>query len=413
MPDEWRKPTSRITVLADKEHYVFTALTENAAIPERIIGVDPALMDEIGLAIARAENPATLAEWGETLRRLVIPRDLEGKLFSSSSHLVFTVDQTTARVPWEMMVVPAPLSAAIGGAGTATPSREFLGLSTGYGLTRQLQTRFAPAPAQAGDPRQQLSVLIVADPGMNLPAAREEGIMLSKLFTQYGAEVTLLSDQQATPAGLANLLANRSYDILLFAGHCFYNPEQPEASGWIFDHEGKRVFSARELQRFNTPPFVFSHACESGVTPDERSVANLRIGPCFAEAFFAQGVTNFVCTAWPIRDESALSFTRTFYETMLLEGGPGHINLAMLNARQSIVESDPHTAGAYHHYGNPFFQFRRPPTGIVPTLAAAGQLAPGKAAVNKKADKETTKKITKKIAKKMARKAAEKKLTPG
>ena len=50
------------------------------------------------------------------------------------------------------------------------------------------------------------------------------------------------------------------------------------------------------------PKFVFSNACESGVTVDDPGAATTGLAPSFAHAFFARGVSNFVCTAWPVND---------------------------------------------------------------------------------------------------------------
>jgi CHAT domain-containing protein len=171
----------------------------------------------------------------------------------------------------------------------------------------------------------------------------------------------------------------RTYDVLHFAGHCVYDKANPAASGWIFSN-GERL-SAFEFTRIDrSPAFVFSNACESGITParsDERSVD---LAPSFAESFFARGVTNFVCTAWPVDDRAARDFAFTLYAGLLgLEtttstlantsrnllyraGTPLVMHEAMRRARVAIATppSDTRTWGAYQHYGNPYFRFFDP-----------------------------------------------------
>ena len=92
--------------------------------------------------------------------------------------------------------------------------------------------------------------------------------------------------------------------------------KHPAQSGWIFS-DGV-VISATELERIDrVPPLVVSNACESGITPErsgERSAAQV---PSFAESFFAQGVANYVGTAWPVDDMAARLFATTLYSSLI------------------------------------------------------------------------------------------------
>lgn len=348
-------PTSRITVRAEKDYYSFTALTDAAAVPERLVRIDPRIIDEIARAIAAASDPDELAQWGRTLQKMIIPRDLHSRLFSSAAHVVMTLDASTARIPWEMMIIPG------------TPigqESQFMSLAAGFGVTRQLQTGFAPVPERQRTASQSLSVLIVSDPAADAPlpgAAREGGEVeayFSALTDQAGLHLVHLTGADATRANLSKELCNHSYDILHFAGHCYFNAKAPGKSGWIFRGNPLEVFSADELLRIDrVPPFIFSNACESGITPDRAHEQNPSIGPAFAEAFFAQGVTNIVCTGWPVDDLAATEFTRTFYDRF--HGQGEMIKDAMFKARQAAWDFSPNTAGAYQHYGNPFYQLSR------------------------------------------------------
>ena len=84
------------------------------------------------------------------------------------------------------------------------------------------------------------------------------------------------------------------------------------------------------------------------------------MAPSFAEAFFARGVANFVCTAWPVDDAAALEFARRFYRGILgLRGGGAaaeSLHEAMREARREVARLGPggmQTWGAYQHYGDP------------------------------------------------------------
>ena len=84
-------------------------------------------------------------------------------------------------------------------------------------------------------------------------------------------------------------------------------------------------------------------------------------------AFFARGVSNLVCTAWPVNDAAALEFAATLYRRLLglPDGGngaaphqPAPLHVAMREARRAIAVRDygARTWGAYQHYGNPHFR---------------------------------------------------------
>ncbi len=165
------------------------------------------------------------------------------------------------------------------------------------------------------------------------------------------------------------------YEVLHYAGHCFFDPKDPARSGWIFSDDV--VISAYELERIDrVPPLVVSNACESGITPDRSGERNAALVPSFAEAFFALGVANYVATAWPVDDLAARLFATTFYASLLgLDVGPDGqlqpdeapakgrlqphpIHLAMLRARLAVAGtlSGHGTWGAYQHYGNPYYR---------------------------------------------------------
>ncbi|MCC6271815.1 MAG: CHAT domain-containing protein, partial [Microbacteriaceae bacterium] len=287
------------------------------------------------------------------------------------------------------------------------PHLQFLGTSRGF--TRQLRTVHAPPPEPPPPPQRHLRVLVVADPAADahLSGAEEEGIAVADLFEQFNIVhaqssasnrvevVRLFGPREATRTTVLRHLMMRTYDVLHFAGHCLYDAKQPAKSGWIFSN-GERL-SAYEFTRIDrSPAFVFSNACESGVTParsDERSVD---LAPSFAEAFFARGVTNFVCTAWPVDDRAARDFALMLYAALLglepMTVGltatmphpsslhsttfrptvPLSMHQAMMRARRAIAvpPSDTRTWGAYQHYGNPYFRFFDPAS-IGPITARA------------------------------------------
>jgi pimeloyl-ACP methyl ester carboxylesterase len=360
---------TRLTVELDSDVYRFGAITETASLPEREIPLDPELVNDANEELAAQRDRKKQGESGEFLAQLLIPHELQ-QLLSSNAPLVLTCDSTVARVHWEMVAQPDPTTMA-GTTSEADPL--FLGIHRGF--TRQLRTIFAPPPEPPPPPNRVLRVLILGDPAADnpLPGAQEEAMLVLDLFKKFAAQeqgkkvsrveiVALLGPSQATRTRVMQELILKPFDMLHYAGHCMYEKKKPSASGWIFTG-GKRL-SANELSRIDhIPKFVFSNACESGITPDRSEQRSPELAPSFAESFFARGVQNFVCTAWPVNDLAARDFASRLYSGLLgledKEVEPMHV--AMREARLAIYKEDygVRTWGAYQHYGNPYFRLFR------------------------------------------------------
>jgi len=354
----------RLTIRLVRDTFEFAALTAEASIPQRDTQIDPQLIDETNNLLPEAADFASQIENGNLLGRLLIPNDMREKVVRPGVPLVVTVDATTARVHWEMVALNSAR-----GRDTFMPD-SFLG--TACGLTRQLRTNFAPLPEAPLASGRALRVLVVADPAEDapLPGAQEEGEAVAAIFEEFGRTqpvevVRLFGPGEATRVAVLGQLINHRFDVLHFAGHCFFDAENPASSGWVFKGEPRQILTAHELSRIDrVPRFVFSNACESGITPDRASKRSALLAPSFAEAFFARGVSNFICTGWPVDDSGALAFARRLYRGLLGLRGPGTIaeslHQAMTAARIELAvpgSGGMQTWGAYQHYGDPNFRF--------------------------------------------------------
>jgi pimeloyl-ACP methyl ester carboxylesterase len=380
---------ARVTLSLDpvKKIYHFGAITDTASVPERDIVIDPELVWQANDELAGEQMPPMQLERGRFLEELLMPQDLRKQLYTRAP-LVMLLDATTARIHWEMVAQPSVGSGPVQGVTERRFEYEDDFLGTSRGFTRQLRTAFAPPPEPPPPPQRILRVLVVADPApdAHLEGAQEEGVMVAELFDSYNVvykeslsttrvEVKgLFGPIEATRTNVLRELMVRSYDVLHFAGHCVFEWDgDPSLSGWIFNMRNKELLTANELYRVDRiPKFVFSNACESGITPDRAQDRNDKLAPSFAEAFFARGVANFVCTAWPVDDVAARTFALTLYSGLLgieltdSNGRPEQIKQsalpiyeAMKQARLAIARTPNGrtTWGAYQHYGNPYFQF--------------------------------------------------------
>jgi pimeloyl-ACP methyl ester carboxylesterase len=344
----------RVSVRLQGDTYEFSALTATASIPQRDTTVDPKLIEEINRELPLAAEVQRQRDLGHLLGRMLLPAELRDTALQPGVPTVLAVDATTARIHFEL----AALSAA--GSEKKFAADEFVGL-VGR-LTRQLRTRFAPLPEPPLAAARTLRVLVIADPCAESPlaGAQEEGAAVAELFEQFPEieVVPLFGPSEATRVTVLDRLVNQRFDLVHYAGHCFFNEKDPPRSGWLFSDN--QVLTAYELSRLDrVPRFVFSNACESGITPDRANRGNDRLAPSFAEAFFDRGVANFICTAWPVDDAAALAFAQRVYRGLLglASKSPEPLHEAMWQARLLLATAGGpgglRTWGAYQHYGDP------------------------------------------------------------
>jgi pimeloyl-ACP methyl ester carboxylesterase len=385
---------TRVTLALEGTSYHFGALTSDASVPERAVPIDPVLVEQANARLAAEDDPDRQLVKGQFLQRLIVPEDLRRAL-ETPAPLVMMLDRETAKIHWEMVAQPEPIDSEETDLLPLAPGDDpfackfeysdfFLGTSRGF--TRQLRTTFAPPPEPPPPPRRLLRVLVVANPAADapLPGAEREGHEVADAFEAFNAVfedlcenrievVRLIGPERASRTEVLEHLMLRRYDVLHFAGHCVYDEDNPALSGWVFARDQR--ISAYELNRVDrVPRFIFSNACESGVLSGKGDLYTPGLAPSFAESFFLRGVSNFVCTAWPVDDGAALEFAQGVYHGLLglrprCGTGPKYapvlpmpMHAAMRQARLGIA-GQPHgvrTWGAYQHYGNPYFRFFDP-----------------------------------------------------
>ncbi|MGZ5022338.1 MAG: CHAT domain-containing protein, partial [Chthoniobacterales bacterium] len=214
----------RLTIQLQADTFQFAALTAEASVPERDTRIDPALVEEANDQLPSAESFAKQMDHGNLLSRLLLPDDMRDMIFRQSAPIVLALDATTARIHWEMMADQA--------AGTTTDFAPEHFLGTLYGLTRQLRTTFAQLPEPPILSGRALRVLVVADPDEDapLPGAQEEGEAVAAIFEEFGRDpvrqvevVRLFGPGQATRVAVLDQLINHRFDMMHYAGHCFFN----------------------------------------------------------------------------------------------------------------------------------------------------------------------------------------------
>jgi hypothetical protein len=359
------KVPTRISALEEGGVLRLAAITETATVPERIVSVDPKLIDEIVATINDPDKdpPPNLATF---LLRLFLPREFRSELLKDGP-FVYDLDRRTAQIHWEMLARDVA-------SGSPDPP-----LSVQVAVARQLRTTYSPPPGEVRRPEGRLRALIIGDPGdpekgHNLPGAREEALSVRKILTDRGVDVTALIGASsasrrdlppdalpATRSEVLNHLMHGRFDILHYCGHGGFVADDPaRTAGWLF---AGGLLTAREIERLEeVPALIVANACLSGRTSQvlegERRVEQARseagLLPSLADEFFRLGVRNYVGTSWEVSDIGAVAFAKVFYNRLLGDGAAiGEAVLAGRKAR-SLAPRDararlPETCGFLKH----------------------------------------------------------------
>jgi CHAT domain-containing protein len=299
-----------------------------------------------------ALSPDKAEQFGSTLTKLLLSDDISGALKAyQGCHLVVVHDAAASRIPWETLLVDNNYPALGGG---VSHRYETANLSVAKWLQCRQQSNV-------------LNVLLVINPTNNLPGADLEGERVQQLLKDNPAtKVTPLHGDAATKEALLEAFSSGGFDMVHYAGHGFFDPQQRGRSG-LFCANGE-VLSGLDLATIdNLPTLMFFNACETArvrgadaaVGPPKDKSEAVQSGVGFAEALLRGGIANFIGTYWPVQDISAKTFAPAFYQS-LLDGLS--LNDALLNGRHALQKLGdspaPQDWADYVFYGDPDFRLK-------------------------------------------------------
>jgi len=300
------------------------------------------LTDELARIESGQVDAKGMKRFGARVAELVLPEPVrEGLAVMAPAPVVVLHDFEASRVPWETL-----------GFGKWQPALDS-GMSRRYASEHLSVARWRE-DSGGGD---ALRVLLAVNPTQDLPGAAAEGEVLLSLLRAGGAEVELIEGTAATRRRLLRELRSGRFDVMHFAGHGFFDEEQPGRSGLLC--AGDEILRGNDLAGLaNLPSVVFFNACEAArvrrpAVRRARQLLGIRRSTSIAESFLEHGVANFVGTHWPVGDEAALQFSTNFYRGLL---GGEMLGDAMLSGRRRIEKLGSVDWADYVHYGNPAFR---------------------------------------------------------
>ncbi len=272
----------------------------------------------------------------------LIPADLKEEI-RLKQNMLLLVDRNTAAYPWEMI---------------QDELEDTQPLCTEVGMIRQLST---PSSNRVMNHVATNKVLVVGDPdteGMvaQLLGAEAEAKEVNALFEQHQFD-TVPVIREGHSRIMSALFADK-YKFVHLAGHGFYDPSRPNASGMAI---GKDVFLTPTMIRQLpfTPDFVFVNCCHLGFIDEADSgYQDYRsaFGANFGVELIESGVKALIVAGWAVNDGAAKLFAQTFYSEMFAGKKFGDAVLVARNACYTRY-GGTNTWGAYQCYGDYNYTF--------------------------------------------------------
>ncbi len=312
------------------------------------------------------------ADFCRTLFQLLIPFDFKDAA-RQMQQMVFVLDNSTANLPWELMLADdKPL---------ATRTAMIRQLASNQYRVRVNQTLelrayvvgnpstagFGKAfPAPKGSDRASPPALD------DLGAAQQEASLVSDVLVRQGYEVERAIGQNQRAIDVINSLYKHPYRIVHIAGHGLF--EQRAADGrmrsGVVLSDGLLITSAEIDAMELVPDLVFMNCCHLGQVQgrvDREPVAFNKLAYSVARQLIDMGVRAVVVAGWAVEDAPAALFAQRFYEALIQDNKS--FGEAVFAARVDTHQRYPAslTWGAYQAYGDPGWKINprsslKPPT---------------------------------------------------
>ena len=282
-----------------------------------------------------------LRELGQVLYDELFPLSVKEKIGKTKAkYLRLKIDDKLVHIPWELL----------------HDGKEFLCLR--FNMGRLVKTRQLFPDVRSRVPISPLKMLILADPGGDLKGAYTEGLQIRDRLDGHTDLINVsLRSGDITPNSIKEKI--RNFDLVHFAGHADYDPQNPGQSGWRLTHG---LLKAQDIIKMagagQMPSLIFSNACQSARTEEWRLSADFE-NEIFglANAFLLAGIKHYLGTFWEILDEPGSRFGLDFYRCLISGMTTGE---AVRQSRLGLIKrygEEMIVWASYVMYGDPVFSY--------------------------------------------------------
>lgn len=280
-----------------------------------------------------------LKKTGQLLWDTLLTKQVKNMLMSVKiKELVLSLDEELIDIPWEILY----------------DGNEFFCLR--FNMGRVVRTKEKPHTFRYRSAGSVLKMLILANPTNDLKSAYLEGVNIRNRFDRRRKHIRI--DFKSTDIDTLYVKKNmRDYDIVHFAGHCEYENNDPESTGWVLS-DGR--FTTRDVlalsESLPLPNLIFSNTCHSASTTTDLIHADYQKKTySLAAAFLFSGVRHYIGTIWQVEDRMSLVFAKEFYNYLIKGSSIGEcIRLGRLKLAKEYGTGDISWAN-YILYGDPNF----------------------------------------------------------
>jgi O-acetyl-ADP-ribose deacetylase (regulator of RNase III) len=339
----------RLTILRqDNTNYIDLTTSETISYI-RTSKISPKVLKKYSGALedivktGKAKNFSSIKALGESLYKELLGTVGPKLKKIPSENLFLKLDDDLLNVPWELCF----------------DGQNYLGIKYSIGRQVVVSPKFYIRSYRTRVMEYPLRVLILADPTETLPGAEQE---CNKIYTELNKIDGIkenLEYKSGTEIKYNKLLKDLThYDLVHYAGHAYFNDEDPSKSGWEINPDKKEYITAETIAAMTAPPIVFANACESGTQAiqGEHQYQSEIFG--IASGFLMGGIKNYIATYTYINDVSSIDFAVEFYKKLV---AGETIGKSLRHSRQNIFSKygeDEILWASYMLYGDPEFRLK-------------------------------------------------------
>ncbi|UCH90188.1 MAG: CHAT domain-containing protein [Thermoplasmata archaeon] len=270
-----------------------------------------------------------------------VPASLQ-KILSTMTSRYLMIATNDPLIPWELIYLPE--------------KDTYLGLEFALGRKVLMIADRLPRVRKSYD--NILHVLLVGNPSCDLPSSENEVKYISeKLESLPQVETKLLVGEDVTRTNFEKVLSEQHYDIVHYAGHSFYNPQNPDKS-YLELANGEAIYASQFSWLFQkgVPSVIFLNACSTARDTSEEEVQHERQITGMIRQLMNIGVQSVIGSIWSMHDIISATIASEFYRNLTHNMTLGE---SLQSARKIVHNSFKHRNVGWNGfilYGNPLLK---------------------------------------------------------
>ena len=358
------------TVLADTLKFLY--LGQRARAESQLHQRQPGLIER--LVHQQISSTVWNEDFGRMLFQLMVPYDFKD-LGRHLQQVVLVVDDTTANLPWELMLADDP-SRNDGDKRPLALRMAAVRQLTSLQYRRRVRQNVERSALVIGNPSTQGfkeafstgETKYDADPA-DLPGAKAEAESVAALLSALGYQTTSMIYGESAVNVLAALF-RRPWRVLHISAHGIFGLRHADGryrSGVLLS-DGLLITAVEIGAMEVVPDVVFLNCCHLG-TVDVGRQGN-KLAASIARELIDIGVRCVIVAGWAVDDQGAQRFGESFYQELLLRRRP--FGEAVFQARKAVYEANSSdiTWGAFQAYGDPAWRAEPRAQGAAATESA-------------------------------------------